>query len=141
VARSLTWRDVPRVFWPHFAFLAAFAGFAGMDALGAPPVLKLALAVAGFGVFPFAAYLHFRETASRRVALASAVGYLTRGALLVGLVVCVLVTVLVVAGGLHDGIYNDEDVVLLVVCWSVLAFAWLASRYIPVFVRRRARDA
>jgi hypothetical protein len=138
---SLTWRDVLRVFWPHLAFLAAFAAYICSAALGAPRLLILPLAVAGIGVFPLATYLHLRETRSRRAALASVAGSIARGALLVGLALCVVVTVLVVAGGLSDGVYHDEDVVLLAVCWSVLALAWLAGRYIPAFMRRRAGDA
>jgi hypothetical protein len=64
-----------------------------------------------------------------------------RGTFLVGLALCVAFTVLFVAGGLSDGVFHDEDVVLLSVCWGVLVLAWLASRYVPAFMRRRTGDA
>ena len=64
-----------------------------------------------------------------------------RGTFLVGLALCVVFSVLVVLGALSDGIVYDEDFILLAVCWGVLALAWIASRYIPAFMRRRAGDA
>jgi K+-transporting ATPase A subunit len=137
VASSLTLRDALRVFWPHVAFLAAFAAMVGSAAVGAPRFLMLTLAVVASGVFPLAVYLHLRETRSRRAALGSMAGSLVRGTLLVCLALCVVVTVLFVAGGVYDGVYHDEDIVLLAVGWGVLALIWLASRYVPAFMRRR----
>jgi hypothetical protein len=64
-----------------------------------------------------------------------------RATFLVGLTLCVTFTVLFVVGGFSDGVFHDEDIVLLAVCWSALTLLWLASRYIPAFMRRRAGDA
>jgi hypothetical protein len=64
-----------------------------------------------------------------------------RGTFLVGLALCVAFTVLFLLGGFSDGVFHDEDLVLLAVCWGVLALTWVASRYIPAFMRRRAGDA
>ena len=64
-----------------------------------------------------------------------------RATFLVGLALCVGLTVLFVLGGFSDGVFHDEDVVLLSVCWGVLALTWLASRYVPAYIRRRAGDA
>jgi hypothetical protein len=141
VESSLTSRDVLRVLWPHAVFLASAVALFASAALGAPQVLTLPLAVVAGGVFPLAAYLHLRETRNRRAALGSVAGDLARGAFLVGFAFSALLTVLFVAGGLYDGIFHDEDVVLLAVCWGALALIWLAGRYVPPMVRRRTGDA
>ena len=141
MATAVTWRDALRVLWPHVAFVAAFGAMFASEALGAPRLLTLPLAVVAAGVFPLSAYLQLRETRSRRAALASVAGYFAHGMFVVGLALCFALTVLFVAGGFHDGVYHDEDIVLLAVCWGVLALIWLGRRHIPAMMRRGAQDA
>ena len=141
-----TWDNL-KIAWPVLVFLAAGPAFLVAAALGAPRLVTVPLAVVMIGAPSVGTYVWLRtqQGVGRRAALALAAaglgtGFL-RAALLVGLALCLTFTALFVASGLSDGVFHDEDVVLLIVSWSVLALIWVASRYIPAFLRRRAGNA
>jgi hypothetical protein len=137
-----TWDNI-KIAWPVLVSLAAGPAFLLAAVLGAPRLVTVPLAVVMVGAPTLCTYVWLRtqEGMGRGAALASAAARLVGAVFLVGLVLCLAITALVVIGGFSDGVFHDEDVVLLVVSWSVLALMWLVSRYVPVFRRRRAGDA
>jgi hypothetical protein len=141
-----TWENV-KFAWPVLVSLAAGPAFLVAAVLGAPKLVTVPLAVVMIGGPSLCTYVWLRkqEGLGRGAALASAAGGLLGavflGTFVVGLALCATLTVLFVIGGLSDGVFHDEDVVLLIVSWSLLTLIWLASRYIRASVRRKARNA
>jgi hypothetical protein len=136
------WDNI-KIAWPVLVSLAAGPAFVVAAVLGAPRLVTVPLAVVMIGAPSLCTYVWLRtqEGMGRRAALASSAARLVGAVFLVGLVLCLAITALVVTGGFSDGVFHDEDVVLLIGSWGVLALVWLVSRYIPAFMRRRAADA
>jgi hypothetical protein len=140
-------RDNLRLAWPVLVGLAACPAWLVAAVLGAPRLVTFPLAVVMIAAPSLGAYVWLRtqDGMGRRPALVSVVsglaGAVARGAFLLGVALSVTFTVLFVVGGFYDGVFHDEDVVLLTVCWGVLALLWLAGRYIPALMRRRVEDA